>query len=156
MNTDATRAVVANATSATSQQEGRRTFLRRAGLSGAALALAGCTLVGAELFAPTEPSRAVVGTDGSITLDFSNDIDVLNYAYALEQREAAFYVSVVTNAQFTSIFSANEQRVLRDVRDVRDHEVVHKDFLAAALAAHPPRSRRSPPMRTGKADSQLS
>ncbi len=132
MNTDATRAVVANATSATSHQEGRRNFLRRAGLSGAALALAGCTLDGAELFAPMEPSRAVVGADGSITLDFLNDIDVLNYAYALEQLEAAFYVSVVTNAQFTSIFAANEQRVLRDVRD---HEVVHKDFLAAALGS---------------------
>ena len=112
---------------------GRRNFLRSAGLSGAALALAGCSLDGAELFAPKlEPSRAAVGADGSITLDFSNDIDVLNYAYALEQLEAAFYVSVVTNAQFSTIFAANEQRVLRDVRD---HEVVHKDFLAAALGS---------------------
>ena len=123
MNTDETRVL----------QQGRRDFLRRAGLSGAALALAGCSLDGAELFAPMlEPSRAVVGADGSITLDFSTDIDVLNYAYALEQLEAAFYVNVVTNAQFANIFAANEQRVLRDVRD---HEVVHKDFLAAALGS---------------------
>lgn len=117
----------------TEETLGRRHFLRCAGLSGAALALAGCTLDGAELLAPNlQPSRAVVGANGSITLDFSNDIDVLNYAYALEQLEAAFYINVVTNAQFATIFAANEQRVLRDVRD---HEVVHKDFLAAALGS---------------------
>ena len=135
MNTDTKGEPLTHASvtsSATTLQEGRRSFLRRAGLSGAALALAGCTLDGAELFAPTGPSRAVVGANGSITLDFSNDIDVLNYAYALEQLEAAFYVNVVTNAQFATIFAANEQRVLRDVRD---HEVVHKDFLAAALGS---------------------
>jgi hypothetical protein len=50
----------------------------------------------------------------------------------LEQLEAAFYVMVVGNGAFGSIFATNEQRVLRDVRD---HEVVHRDFLAAALAA---------------------
>ncbi|WP_411282249.1 ferritin-like domain-containing protein [Gemmatimonas sp.] len=113
------------------QHNTRRDFLRAAGLTGAALALAGCTN-DAMLFAPAGPSRAVVGTDGSITLNFALDIDVLNYAYALEQLEAAFYVNVVTNAAFASIFAANEQRVLRDVRD---HEVVHRDFLAAALGS---------------------
>jgi rubrerythrin len=66
----------------------------------------------------------------SITLDFSSDVDVLNYAYALEQLEAAFYTQVVANPAFASIFAANEQRILRDVRD---HEVTHRDFLAAAL-----------------------
>lgn len=110
----------------------RRDFLRSAGLTGAALALAGCTVDGSSMFAPTPSTRAVVGPGGSITLDFSSDIDVLNYAYALEQLEAAFYVNVVANGAFASIFAANEQRVLRDVRD---HEVVHRDFLAAALSS---------------------
>ena len=113
----------------------RRSFLRSAGIAGAALALAGCGSSAAELTAPTkqnEPSGAVVNPDGSITLDFSTDIDVLNYAYALEQLEAAFYVTAVSNAAFGTIFSASEQRVLRDIRD---HEVVHKDFFAAALGA---------------------
>lgn len=109
----------------------RRNFLRAAGLTGAALALAGCTNE-ALMFAPAGPSRAVVGPGGSVTLDFSMDVDVLNYAYALEQLEAAFYVNVVANGAFASIFAANEQRVLQDVRD---HEVVHRDFLAAALGS---------------------
>ncbi|WP_373062472.1 ferritin-like domain-containing protein [Gemmatimonas sp.] len=114
----------------TNPQNTRRDFLRAAGLTGAALALAACTN-DVMLFAPAGPSRAVIGANGSITLDFSTDVDVLNYAYALEQLEAAFYVNVVANAAFASIFAANEQRVLRDVRD---HEVVHRDFLATALA----------------------
>ena len=109
----------------------RRNFLRSAGLTGAALALAGCSADGS-FFEPAASSRAVVGSDGSITLDFSSDIDVLNYAYALEQLEAAFYIAVVTNGAFASIFAANERRVLTDVRD---HEVVHRDFLAFALGA---------------------
>lgn len=109
----------------------RRDMLRAAGLGGAALMLAGCTKGGIDLVSPLTPSRAVV-SGSNITLDFSMDIDVLNYAYALEQLEAAFYVGVVTNAAFASIFAVNEQRVLRDVRD---HEVVHRDFFAAVLGS---------------------
>ena len=109
----------------------RRDMLRAAGLGSAALMLAGCTQGGIDLMSPLTPSRAIVNGSG-ITLDFSMDIDVLNYAYALEQLEAAFYVAVVTNAAFSSIFASNEQRVLRDVRD---HEVVHRDFFAAVLGS---------------------
>lgn len=111
----------------------RRNFLRTAGLAGAAIAFAGCSGTTTELTAPAKsgnPAGAVVGPNGAITLDFSSDIDVLNYAYALEQLEAAFYVTVASNAVFTSIFAANEQRVLLDIRD---HEVAHRDFFGAAL-----------------------
>ncbi|HYW31866.1 MAG TPA: ferritin-like domain-containing protein [Gemmatimonas sp.] len=110
----------------------RRDFLRSAGLTGAALALAGCGANRENDFGPTGLAGAVVDANGNATLDFSTDVGVLNYAYALEQLEAAFYVSVVTNAAFSSIFAANEQRVLQDVRD---HEVAHRDFFAAALGA---------------------
>lgn len=117
----------------------RRAFLRSAGLAGAAMAVASCGSSTMETTAPAasgtpqgNPSGAVVGPGGVITLNFASDIDVLNYAYALEQLEAAFYVTVVSSASFTSIFSASEQRVLKDIRD---HEVVHRDFFAAALGA---------------------
>ena len=115
----------------------RRDFLRSAGLAGATIALVGCGATSNELTAPRvppqgDPAGAVVNPDGSITLNFATDVDVLNYAYALEQLEAAFYISVVTNAAFASIFAANEQRVLLDIRD---HEVVHRDFFAAALGS---------------------
>jgi hypothetical protein len=108
----------------------RRAFLRTAGFSGAALMLAACAGDASRLLSPGTPRLYTVGAGGTIVLDFSTDIDVLNYAYALEQLEAAFYNTVVANPAFPSIFAANEQRVLRDVRD---HEVAHRDFFAAAL-----------------------
>ena len=115
---------------------GRREFLRAAGLAGLALSvgssLSACSEGGTGLVAPSLTPRRAIVNGNNITLDFSLDIDVLNYAYALEQLEAAFYLTVVGNASFTSIFSANEQRILNDLRD---HEVAHRDFFKAALGA---------------------
>lgn len=110
---------------------GRRDMLRAAGLGSVALLLAGCRNDALDFAAPEQARQAVVGANG-VTLDFSQDIDVLNYAYALEQLEAAFYIQVVTNAAFSTIFSTNERRVLNDVRD---HEVVHRDFFGAVLGS---------------------
>jgi hypothetical protein len=68
-----------------------------------------------------------------VTLDFSNEVDVLNYAFALEQLEAAFYTQVVAAPAFASTFpAANERRILTDLRD---HEIVHREFFAAALGS---------------------
>ena len=108
----------------------RRDFVRAAGLGGAALALAACGVSERGITAPAAATAAIVGPDGSVTLDFSNELDVLNYAYALEQLEAAFYQQVVAAPGFASTFAANEQRILTDLRD---HEIVHREFFAAAL-----------------------
>ncbi|MDQ3138128.1 MAG: ferritin-like domain-containing protein [Gemmatimonadota bacterium] len=58
----------------------------------------------------------------------SGDIGVLNYAYALEQLEAAFYTAVV-GAFYVGV-TAEEQQVFTDIRD---HEIIHREFLKAAL-----------------------
>ena len=85
--------------------------------------LAGCTNGGIDLVSPRTSSRAVA-SGSNITLDVSMDIDVLNYAYALEQLEAAFYVGVVTNAAFASIFAsvnfADRTSVLQTARTFED------------------------------------
>jgi hypothetical protein len=65
--------------------------------------------------------------DSGINLG-SGDIGVLNYAYALEQLEAAFYTKVVTS--FYSGISTLEQQYLTDIRD---HEIAHREFFKAAL-----------------------
>ena len=57
----------------------------------------------------------------------SGDVGVLNYAYALEQLEAAFYIKVVD--PYASI--SNETTALREIRD---HEIEHREFLKKALA----------------------
>ena len=60
----------------------------------------------------------------------SGDTGVLNYAYALEQLEAAFYTQVV--AGFYAGASPGEQTILTDIKN---HEVIHRDFLKAALGS---------------------
>jgi hypothetical protein len=58
----------------------------------------------------------------------SGDVGVLNYAYALEQLEAAFYTQVVKTPY--SGMTANEKRILSAIRD---HEIAHRQFLKKAL-----------------------
>ena len=60
----------------------------------------------------------------------SGDIGILNYAYALEQLEAAFYVQVI--GSLYSGISATEQTYLTDIRD---HEIAHREFFKSALGA---------------------
>lgn len=111
----------------------RRDFLRVAGLGAAAVAVAACGDAGAITAPPaTGPARTATVSGNNITLDFSTDVDVLNYAYALEQLEAAFYTQVVANGAFSSTFSANERIILTDLRD---HEIAHREFFAAALGS---------------------
>lgn len=58
----------------------------------------------------------------------SGDIGILNYAYLLEQLEAAFYDMAVATP-YSGITSA-ETSILSDIRD---HELAHRDFFKAAL-----------------------
>ncbi len=96
----------------------RRQFLTWAGVTIAFVAM-GCSKSSEN---PTTPGTSVnLGT---------GDTAVLNYAYALEQLEAAFYTQVVATP-YTGI-SGTEVEILRDIRD---HEVIHRDFLKTALGA---------------------
>ncbi len=60
----------------------------------------------------------------------SGDIGILNYAYALEQLEAAFYTKVISS-QYSGI-TASETALLTDIRD---HEIAHREFFKNALSA---------------------
>lgn len=102
----------------------RRNFLRFSGLLGAsAVVIGGTSLAGCS---------KDDNNNGGVNLG-SGDFGVLNYAYALEQLEAAFYTQVVANGSFTTTFSALEQEY---IKDVRDHEVAHREFLKAALGTN--------------------
>ena len=65
----------------------------------------------------------------------SGDVGILNYAYALEQLEAAFYLQVIATPY--SGISALEMEYLTDIRN---HEVAHREFFKAAITAAAPAS----------------
>jgi hypothetical protein len=69
------------------------------------------------------------GISAALAADLGEgDIGVLNYAYALEQLEAAFYTMVI-DSPYAEI-TADETAWLTDIRD---HEVEHREFLKKAL-----------------------
>lgn len=106
----------------------RRDFLRVIALGGTAIFLP-------SVFAACDSGVNVMGTtpppSGGVTLDLSNDTGILNYAYALEQLEAAFYTQVVSNFSSSNLSSA-EQTILADIKY---HEVIHRDAFKALLGA---------------------
>jgi len=98
----------------------RLSFLK---YSGAAIAIAGLTIAGCKKDdddpTPTPGNQVDLG---------SGDVGVLNYAYALEQLEAAFYTQVIATP-YTGITGA-ESAILNDIQK---HEVIHREFFKAAL-----------------------
>lgn len=82
----------------------RRAFLQYAGAGAAVVALvaAGC-----------KKDRSPSMSFGA-TLDFKDDFGVLNYAYALEQLEAAFYIKVASNPP--SSFTTAQKNYFQDVQ----------------------------------------
>jgi len=101
---------------------GRRDFLKFGTLSvaGAGLLLVGCN--DDEDMMPPMKDGVMLG---------SGDIGILNYAYALEQLEAAFYATVIAGGYFANA-SAEEKIVLGDLEK---HERAHKEFFKAALGS---------------------
>jgi hypothetical protein len=105
----------------------RRSFLRALGLGGTVVLLP-------SVFAACDDDDDVSGVSGNgpVTLNLATDTGILNYAYALEQLEAAFYTQAVASAAFGGM-SAQERELLTDIRN---HEVIHREFLRAALAGN--------------------
>jgi hypothetical protein len=109
----------------------RRAFLRYSGasLAAGAVILSGCSDTSMTQEKLNEDGRARILEDGSIDLG-SGDIGVLNYAYALEQLEAAFYTTVVAHQGFGTMFNEEEREILNDLKL---HEITHREFFKAAL-----------------------
>lgn len=103
-------------------QLSRRHFLRAAGLFGAAAVVTstGCSTAGDDIGAPNA---------NGVNLG-SGDTGVLNYAYALEQLEAAFYIQVISTPY--SGITAAETAYLQDIRD---HEIAHREFFKNVLGS---------------------
>lgn len=96
--------------------------------SGATIATTGLLLSGCQEYIDVLPEGRVSGKQNRAVPLGKGDIGILNYAYTLEQLEAAFYIMVVASP-YNGI-SPEEQTIMEDLRN---HEVAHRDFLKAAL-----------------------
>ena len=105
----------------------RRDFLRLVGVGGMLVLLPG--------FVTACASDDVFGVPASgepFVIDFkAGDPAILQLAFVLEQIEADFYGRVV-DAFAQSNFTTTEQALLTDIRN---HEAIHRAFLAATLGA---------------------
>ena len=105
------------------ERKTRRSILQligAAGLTAAALSF-GLTQEAA--------ARGVAMTGGAVDLG-SGDTGILNYAYALEQLEAAFYTQVTKTP-----YAGMSQGELGLLAQIRDHEIVHRDTLKNQLGS---------------------
>lgn len=99
---------------------GRRLFLRYAGAFAAGGAVLASCKEGVE-----NPTTVMAPVDLG-----TGDVGILNYAFALEQLEAAFYTQVIATPY--SGMSDAEKTILTDIRD---HEIIHREFFKAAIPA---------------------
>ena len=86
----------------------------------------------AVIMAVGDGCKKPTNSDGSVNLG-SGDVGILNYAYALEQLEAAFYVQVVATP-----YAGISALELEYMTDIRNHEVGHREFFKAAITAAAP------------------
>jgi hypothetical protein len=97
----------------------RRKFLSYAGAaSGVIIVASSCN---------KDDDMDTGNNNGGIDLG-SGDIGILNYAYALEQLEAAFYTQVAMTP-----YSNIDPMEASLLADIRDHEIAHREFFKAAL-----------------------
>lgn len=108
----------------------RRGFLKMLGIGGSVVLLPTVFQACDGYYPPTSPGTGGTSS-GAVQLDLSTDIGILNYAYALEQLEAAYYTAVVGSSAFSS-FTAEQKEVLQDLQN---HEVIHREFFKAALGS---------------------
>mgnify|MGYP000947917347 FL=1 len=99
----------------------RRDFLKFAGASVASLAILG-------LSSCKKDHDDNMDNGGKGLYFGSGDIAILNYAYALEQLEAAFYIQLVNNP-----YSGMTDMEKAFFTDIRDHEIAHREFFKVAL-----------------------
>jgi hypothetical protein len=102
----------------------RRSFFMYVGATAGATAL---VLAGCSKDDDTTPTSNFVNVGATA----SNDVGVLNYAYALEQLEAGFYTQLKTGSYYTSLPATSAEKQILD--DLQYHEVAHREFFKAAL-----------------------
>ena len=102
------------------RRSNRRSMMKYAAAAAASAAAFGVDVDGLKL--PRAFAQAAAVDVGS------GDFGVLNYAFALEQLEAAYYTQVLATPYYG--MTAYEQQVLTGIRD---HEIAHRDLFRTTL-----------------------
>ncbi|MBA3670481.1 MAG: ferritin-like domain-containing protein [Gemmatimonadaceae bacterium] len=112
----------------------RRKFLKVLGVGGAVVLMPGVFAACNDNNNGTgiTPGGGGGGTATSVALDLSTDAGILNFAYALEQLEAAYYTAALTSPGFAAL-SSDEKEVLTDLQK---HEVIHREWFKQVLGTN--------------------
>lgn len=105
----------------------RRQFLKVGGMAlvGSGLLYACSSDDDSPIIAPPNPDLFDLG---------AGNLGILNYAYALEQLEAAFYTNVLSGSYWMGA-PAEEKQILEDLYN---HEVIHREFFRTAITSVAP------------------
>jgi len=82
---------------------------------------------------PDDPEDPEVPEEPAIFDLGSGNVGILNYAYALEQLEAAFYLEVLNGSYYQGLSDDSEEKQI--ILDTTNHEVIHRDFFKTAISA---------------------
>ncbi|UOG77022.1 ferritin-like domain-containing protein [Hymenobacter tibetensis] len=112
----------------------RRSFLR---FTGAGVVLTGLVLAGCDDSLTDDELNAAASSDSKgdnnrVVNVGSGDFGILNFAYALEQLEAAFYAAVLASPYYASASPAERAAL----KDLEAHERIHREFLKTGISAN--------------------
>ncbi len=105
----------------------RRQFLKLSGMAlvGSGLLVACSSDDDSPIAPPTNTDLFDLG---------AGNLGILNYAYALEQLEAAFYMNVLSGSYWMGA-PAEEKQILEDLYN---HEIIHREFFRTAITSVAP------------------
>lgn len=108
----------------------RRNFLKLGGLAvvGSSLMLYSCEPESEEILSADARARGV--NNKRVFNLGEGDLAILNYAYILEQLEAAFYAQVVDGDMLSFNAENGDYEIFYDIYQ---HELIHRDFFEFAL-----------------------
>ncbi|GGG39086.1 ferritin-like domain-containing protein [Christiangramia forsetii] len=122
----------------------RRKFLKKSGLlvAGTGLFMYSCSDENLEEDFQVADANGKGSGQGQVFNLGKGDLAILNYAYILEQLEAAFYANVVTDTGLS--FSPVEDNEEQIFTELYYHEVIHREFFKKALNTVAPPGKVAP------------
>ncbi|HXG71942.1 MAG TPA: ferritin-like domain-containing protein [Gemmatimonadaceae bacterium] len=110
------------------QPSTRRGFLKLLGVGGTIV------LLPSVFAACSDDDDDLTGPGGidAVTINLGSDIGIFNFTFVLEQLEGAFYTAAVAAPAFNSMNEDQKETLV----DIRNAEVVHREFVRAVLGSN--------------------